>query len=114
MKTSILGEILEWSKDRPAWQRDALRRLFTSEKLSEADSVELTGICKSIYGLSPQHEAKPLAVERIAIAEVETKPVSLMSVTHHAGVNALAPKQTVSICKRPRAWRTVGQQPGPI
>jgi hypothetical protein len=26
-KVTVLEQLLEWSRDRPAWQRDALRRL---------------------------------------------------------------------------------------
>lgn len=34
---TVLQEILEWSQDRPAWQRDALRRLVLYGELSDDD-----------------------------------------------------------------------------
>jgi hypothetical protein len=37
-----------------------------------------------------------LTEEHLAIADEDTRPVRLESVTHHSGVNALAPDQTVS------------------
>jgi hypothetical protein len=36
-EADALRAILDWSKDRSAWQRDALRRLLQNGELSEAD-----------------------------------------------------------------------------
>ncbi len=96
MTTNILTEIFDWSQDRPSWQRDALRRLFSSRALDHSDIVDLTDICKSLHGLSVHRAAEPLAAKHLAITEVQSSPVSLVSLTHHTGVNALAPEQTVS------------------
>ena len=38
----VLQEILEWSSDRPPWQRDALRRLVLNGELSDEDIVSVT------------------------------------------------------------------------
>jgi hypothetical protein len=48
---TILQEILKWSHDRPAWQRNALRRLVLNGELSDDDIRALTDICKSAHGL---------------------------------------------------------------
>ena len=48
----VLKEILEWSADRPIWQRDALRRILINGDLGAEDIVALTEICKSSHGLS--------------------------------------------------------------
>ena len=56
----VLGEILEWSKTRPDWQRDALRRLAASGELTETDIEELCEICKSKHGLAGAQELNPL------------------------------------------------------
>lgn len=96
MATNILTDILNWSHTRPAWQRDALRRLLSSHQLDHGDIVDLTDICKSVHGLSPHRASNPLAAEQLAIPETASSPVSLASLTHHTGVNALAPEQTVS------------------
>ena len=96
MAKSILDVVLAWSKERPAWQRDALRRLFTSSGLRDSDILELFDICKAARGLVPAHPSTPLDASHIAIVENESQPVSLVALTHHKGVNALAPEQTVS------------------
>ena len=37
--------IRQWSEHRPAWQRDALRRIIINGNLSEKDLDELPAIC---------------------------------------------------------------------
>jgi hypothetical protein len=93
---SVLAEILEWSTERPGWQRDALRRLFTAGTLSVEDLGELVELCKSPYGLGKPSSPEPLKAEHLAISSPQTVPVSVASVTHRRGVNALAPEQTVA------------------
>jgi len=51
-RKNVLLEILHWSQERPAWQRDALRRLLTKGNLSANDFDELTDIAKSAHGLA--------------------------------------------------------------
>src|ERR1700731_3930600 len=92
----VLAEILQWSTQRPGWQRDALRRLFTSGKLSEEDMRELGDLCKAPHGLAKASSPKPLKAEHLAVSGPQALPVSVMSVTHRHGVNALAPEQTVA------------------
>lgn len=91
----VLGEILEWSKDRPNWQRDALRRLRTGT-VTSADLEELVELSKSAHGLAEPRVAVPLKEEHLAIKGQQTAAVSIASVTHHCGVNALAAEQTVA------------------
>jgi energy-coupling factor transporter ATP-binding protein EcfA2 len=91
---SVLEEILEWSKERPNWQRDALRRLVLGGELSGDDIIDLSEICKSGHGLAEQRETMPLAKEHVP-AEAIGSPVSLVSIFHHRGVNALAEDQTL-------------------
>jgi len=64
-KATVLEEILEWSQDRPAWQRDALRRLVVNGELSEGDIRDLSEICKSAYGLAEQQHSVPLAKDHV-------------------------------------------------
>ena len=45
-EAEALQEILEWSKERPKWQQDALRRLCRVEELSSSDLKELVALCK--------------------------------------------------------------------
>src|SRR2546425_13344897 len=96
MKDSILAEIFEWSQERPGWQRDALRRLFTRGQITPADLDELVVLCKAPRGLSKPQTPQVLAKEHLAIKGREADPVTLVSVTHNRGVNALAPDQTIT------------------
>jgi hypothetical protein len=98
MTGNILDEILAWSTERPAWQRDALRRLFTVGTLTPSDLDELATLCKAGHGLAPPRAPDMLAKSHLAIpgGGADTEPVTLASVTHHRGVNALAAEQTVA------------------
>ncbi|WP_165482491.1 AAA family ATPase [Legionella bozemanae] len=91
----VLQEILEWSNGRPAWQRDALRRLVVNGELLDEDIRILTQICKNSHGLAEEQEIIPLAKEHVPDITVGSGPVSLVSIFHHHGVNALADDQTL-------------------
>ncbi len=91
----VLQEILTWSADRPSWQRDALRRLVANGELSDDDIRDLTDICKGDHGLAEKVDAAPLAKEHVPGPEGTAAPVSLESIFHHQGVNALAEDQTL-------------------
>ena len=84
-ETSALGEILEWSRQRPAWLRDALRRLMIVGELSEQDIDELEAIC-----LGEGAEPSPLSDEHIAPRRLVGKPVSVICLRDLTGVSALA------------------------
>lgn len=92
---SVLQEILEWSYDRPIWQRDALRRLVLNGELLDDDADALTDICKSAYGLGEQPDVTPLSEDDVPVNTAGDAPVSLLSIFHHRGVNALAEGQTL-------------------
>jgi len=92
---TVLQQILEWSLDRPTWQRDALRRLVINGDLSGEDICELAEICKSDYGLAEKAAANPLAKEHVPGGAVSVAAVALDSILHHKGVNALAESQTL-------------------
>lgn len=93
---NVLLEILEWSQTRPIWQRDALRRLVLNGDVSDKEIDLLAAICKSAQGLADQQESYPLAKEHIPDVSAGTTPVSLVSIFHHRGVNALAENQTLA------------------
>src|SRR6185369_6525919 len=93
---SVLQEILTWSKDRPPWQRDALRRLVVAGELSETDITALTEICKSGHGLAEPQDVVPLASEHVPdTSSGGASAIYLESIFHHRGVNALAEDQTL-------------------
>jgi len=92
----VAAEILRWSLDRPAWQRVALRPLLRGESISGDVLDELVNVCEGSHGLVPLHPFQPLAESDIAARIDQTEPVSLRYITHHHGVNALAPEQTIN------------------
>ena len=91
----VLSEILTWSKDRPDWQRDALRRLVRMGELDEADIDALTELCKSAYGLACEQELFHLGSEHFPSGGANTGRVNVHSIFHKSGVNALAKDQTL-------------------
>lgn len=90
----ILEDIQNWSRDRPLWQREALRRLVLNGELSDEDTGALAEICKSGHGLAEQRDTVHLAKEHVP-DQTTGAPVSLVSIFHHRGVNALAEDQTL-------------------
>ena len=93
---TVLNEILEWSQGRPDWQRDALRRLVQNGELLVDDISDLAEICKAKYGLAERQDIVPLAEEHVPDRRDTSVSVSLVSIFHHRGVNALAERQTLS------------------
>ena len=91
---TVLQEILEWSQERPAWQREALRRLVLNGELTDEDIDALAEICKSGYGLAEQRDTVSLSKEHVPDPTAGA-PVSLVSIFHRRGVNALAEDQTL-------------------
>ena len=98
---TVLHEILDWSNDkrRPIWQRDALRRLVGGE-LSDEDLLSLAEICKAGHGLAEPKDVVPLAREHVPDEGGAGTSVSLHSIFHHRGVNALAENQTLRFSPR--------------
>lgn len=89
-------EILQWAESQPLWQRDALRRIFTTGLL-ESDLQTLADICKAAYGLGLPPQSEPIAAAHLKSHIASgAKPITLKSLTHHHGVNALASEQTIS------------------
>lgn len=89
-ETAAFAELVKWSADRPAWQRDALRRLIQNGALNDQDINELTEICRSGGA-----NFKPLEKAHVAVGSVSTEPISLRAVRAPTGINALAPDQSL-------------------
>lgn len=82
--------LLEWSKDKPAWQRDCLRRLVVDGSLSENDHDELLAICKD-----DQKPSIPLNDTHIGGHNAGAPTVVLKSLKDAQNINALAEGQTL-------------------
>jgi energy-coupling factor transporter ATP-binding protein EcfA2 len=92
---NVHEEVLQWSVDRPMWQRDALRRLVQTSELAETDLAELVQLCKTPHGLADAGAAFPLAKGHLPAPGKRGEAVKLTSVFHDRGVNALAEGQTL-------------------
>jgi energy-coupling factor transporter ATP-binding protein EcfA2 len=96
---SAAQEILNWSSDRPLWQRDALRRIVVKGGLDESDLDELALIAEQQVGLidpsAPAPKAVPLAATHLP-ASTTAEAVSLRAITDIENVNALARDQKLS------------------
>lgn len=94
-KVNVIREILDWSSERPAWQRDALRRLVSQGAVNEDDIQELATFCKASHGLAEPATPEPLATGHLPQTKGDSAPVALVRLKHHSGVNALASDQTL-------------------
>jgi hypothetical protein len=96
---TVLEIILEWSNDRPAWQRDALRRIVQAKKLAATDIAELVALCKRGRTEKPAESdpaPKPLEVGHLPASPGAGASVVLTAVKDVLAVNNLAPGQTLS------------------
>lgn len=88
-ETEVLSEIVVASENWPTWQRDALRRLCSKDKLSDVDCDELLAICKG------QKECEPISVKHIRDPAVATIEIALTRLQNVKNVNALQPGETL-------------------
>ena len=86
-ETSALRDILQWSKTRPDWLRDGLRRLMVASDLSALDIDELEAICLGIEG-----DASPLSDEHIAVGPRRSTLEILSTGGSHAKSQYPAPR----------------------
>lgn len=96
MSDELLEDVLAWSSGRPSWQRDALRRLFAKGSLDPEDISSLVEICKAAHGLAHPQPVQALSREHLRVHEAARSSVTLVSMIHDGGVNALAAGQTLT------------------
>ena len=93
---TVLETILDWSNGRPAWQRDALRRIVSDGRLNEDEPNEIVALCKIGKGAPPNGlQAIPLEKKHLPASPGQSDAVSLHSISDVHGVNNLAAAQTV-------------------
>lgn len=85
------AEIVAWSRNHPAWQRDALRRLWEKETLDDADFDELAEMC--IY---EGKGAMPLGAEHVPKPSTANATVNLRAIRRTKNVNALKPGELLT------------------
>jgi len=89
-----LRDIVLWSADRPAWQRQALRQLAQQDQLSK-DQVDAL----SELSVDAKAASAPLTEADVRSPKSQTATVVLRSVSSPEDVNALASDQTLSFEK---------------
>jgi energy-coupling factor transporter ATP-binding protein EcfA2 len=98
-KKSMLEQILEWSETLPAWQRDALRRLFvrSSAELTPADYEELYALLKRGNGLTVTSGvvAMPWAREHLPNTAGSSQHAKLKAMRDLKYVNKIAAGQVL-------------------
>jgi len=91
---SELEIILEWSLNRPFWQRDALRRIVAGGPLREGDVRELVALCRKEHGdTTVQITAAALAASDLPSNPGAGAAITLTSIAGLEGMNQLAPNQ---------------------
>ena len=94
-EAEALKNILAWSNDCPAWQRDALRRLCTKSELDDVDLDDLTNLCRSkgkgAIALVPEHIPDP---------DSTATAVNLKAIHSVANVNALKEGERLTFNKK--------------
>jgi energy-coupling factor transporter ATP-binding protein EcfA2 len=93
IKKSPLHEILDWSANRPEWQRDALRRVVEKGEIDNADIVELERISRARLKADAVKPV-PMAAVPLSAAHLPPSPgaaqsVSLLSISDLRNVNRL-------------------------
>lgn len=92
-EAAALADILKWSVDLPAWQRDALRRLCGQSKLEAADITALVAVCKGT------DKGSPLDAAHVRDPAASHAVVSLGALHGLSHVNALAPGERLTFGK---------------
>lgn len=95
---SILQDILSWTQGLPAWQSDAIARLFAKQTLSQQDMEDLYALLKAEHGIpDPKGRvANKLSADQIPAASAANAHVELLAMKNLKHVNAIAENQRLS------------------
>jgi hypothetical protein len=95
----VLPEIIEWSRERPLWQQDALRRLAEQPRLTADDHAALVDLCKAEFGIADVGvgPARPLGADGVTPPGGGAPAVRLTRVHSVRNVNALREDQSLSV-----------------
>ena len=94
---SPLDLIVDWSKDLPSWQQDALRRIIEAGDVSAADIDELVELCLASNGVE-ESELTPKAIlaGQLPKRGSQSVVVTLVSISDVENANALDSKQQLT------------------
>ena len=97
---TVLNTILNWSQNRPLWQRDVLRRIVLNGYPDEDALGEILLLCKKEHGdPSVTLTAQPLSKDHLPVDPGAGESVSLLKIANVVGVNQLASGQTLEFEK---------------
>ena len=88
------ADVLAWAAPRPAWQRDALRRLVQNGTLGSADIDELAALC-----LDPTLPHEPISDAHVSSQGAVGEPITILRIENPTGINALASDQKLEFAK---------------
>ncbi|WP_223479688.1 AAA family ATPase [Oricola indica] len=98
MPNTPIDDIEEWSTKLSPWKRDALRRLATTNKLTQADFDDLMAMVKSAAGFeltAPAPTPVPFAKSHFS-GEEKRQNIVLKGIANVENVNRLTPKASVN------------------
>ncbi|MBZ0255152.1 hypothetical protein K8I31_03775, partial [bacterium] len=101
---NVYAEILNWSKNIPEWQRDALRRLVEKNSLDEIDQKELLLLCTGYYGVPNDEERidfRPLSEDHLPDLSSIEKHVELKKIEEVKNVSAIK-DNSPALCLNPK------------
>ncbi|SPR98270.1 AAA family ATPase [Cupriavidus taiwanensis] len=89
---TILQQIHAWSKNLPAWQQDAIARLYADRSLSAEDLEDLYALAKAEAGILDPQSRQPAVLQDAQVAQPgdPTRLVQIVGIKDLANVNALA------------------------
>jgi hypothetical protein len=85
-------EIVSWSKERPAWQREVMRRVAAGDVLSDGDYETLVEDIVQAKELAPPQ----FGLEQLPQEASEDVPVRLVAIEKPEHVNALESKEPLT------------------
>jgi hypothetical protein len=96
---SVLQAIFDWAADRPPWQQDAIRRLFSGVELSLTDFNDLYALLKTQHGIPDPESRTPQALtsDQVAAPQGVDTLVQIKAIKNLRHVNALAESQRLAI-----------------
>ncbi len=92
MSNSAVDQIIDWSKQLPHWQAEAVRRLLLKSSLDKKDEEEILLMLKIECGLSASEvisNFKPLSRSEFAGASSDVPKISLNEMVCLDGINAI-------------------------
>lgn len=95
----VLQEIIKWSQSLPAWQQDAIARLFAKGELHAEDYDDLYALLKFEHGIPDPKGRTPkkLSADDVGTVDNADELVELIAIKNLKNVNALATGQALPI-----------------